>query len=992
MPRVTRSQAAALQNADGREPFEEVTNNIKLAEPTRRTTRARSKAGTRKENYDAEEQPVPAVDGAETSSHRAGTSVSNKSVRVTRSQTTKAPEVIVLDEVETIEVTTTKRTRSTRRTRHTAAGADTERQPEEVVALAPPAPTTRGRRAERDSLGGGSSKLSPSKIPSPIRPPAPSQGSHRKLDETPSKSAAAGSLAKGPSPVPISRSITRSAKKVTGEDLLVGKPAVKPFAARIAAVEQPKATPLADCRAPDTNPPAFGLPTPVVGLFGHGSELPPPLAASTPKSRFAPTTPATTKVKKVVALGSPFTSSPTRKVITRVPSTAAPLGSFASPTKAQLARRSTIFPSKSSSSQEGSSNNTSMIVNISEARPEKEQQPVSTNGNVNQGVVNPKPAPSVLSRKTPVIATTKAAMLRTQKATGKPAEPTIRTVTQRPDDIKVPAVQRPKDTVQHPGPSMPVVSTQPKAVIQKTDQLKPTVSAQTRPAAVAANRSAPIKPVVKVQAKTTIETVVKAVTRPLPRVATTISSQPKQESTKDVKPQQPATPGTSAATPRAQVPSLLRKPSIPTMSNVQSPSLSRKLSVPTMSNVQSPNLLRKPSVPTLPKATTVIGKKPSISELLKVAPTLSRKPSIPTLPKVQAPTLSKKPSIPALPTTTTLSKRPSIPTLPKTTVALSKKPSISTLPKTTTTLSKKPSIPTLPNATATLSKKPSSQTLPNAPSNLAKKPSISTLPNVAAAPLQNAPAPASFENPNIGEVNSTEEEPAKTTKLVAQKKPFQPVKSTKPLTVPIPFQYDPGNRAARPIGQSKAPLPQATLPKSSTATGVKDRMKKFETPKPKPVVLKDARTMLREMRKEARLGTLPQLTGEVVYAELPQIDDVAVTTPILPQEPSTKASALGPVVGPAHVAPTAAVIAPPASPTKTALPQPVSPTKPSTHDVIVVTGRASVSPQRTVPYEDFEKLKLAKDRAEAYARGTMAVVNWAAQEMTKYNAEVARRR
>ncbi|KAK6338305.1 hypothetical protein TWF730_002369 [Orbilia blumenaviensis] len=924
MPRVTRSQAAALQNADGREPFEEVTDNVKLPEPPRKSTRARSKAGTRKENYSAEGQPAPAVNGAvETSSHCAGTAVLNRSTRVTRSQATKAPEVIVVDEIETIEVTTTRRTRSTRRTRQTAAGIDTEHQQEELVAVAPPNLITRGRRAERDSLA-GPLKPSPSKIPSPIRPP---HSPAAKADETPSKPAAAGLFAKGPSPAPPSRSVSRSTKKAAGGDPLAGKPPVKPLAERIAAAVQPKetlpplaiSTPLVD-RVGATIPEAFGLPTPL-----H-------FAASTPNSKFAPRTPAT---KKPVVLGSPFTSSPTRKIDTKMPPATASLKSFATPTKAQLARRSTIFPSKSST-QDGGSRNTSMTVNISQTVPKKEQQPALMNSD--QSTPTRKAVPAVLFKKAPIIATTKAALLRTQKATGKPMESTVRVVpSQNSNGVEAPA--------NLPIPSQSVVQVQPKTVAQKTDARRPIAATQTRPVIVSPSKGISIRSIVKTQEKPSIEATAKTMSRPLPRVATT-SSQPKQESVNNAtKPQQPVTSIGSATASKPAISSLIRKPSIPTLPKTQPGTLSKK-----------------PSIPTLSKATTALSKKASVPELPRVTTAaLARKPSIPALPKAQAPILSKKPSIPTLPAT----------------AVLPKKPSMSTLPKNTADLSRKPSIPTLPRAT----------------SNLSKKPSIPALLKATAAMPSNAPAPTpTVENPVVGDIMPKKDEPAKTTKLVTQKKPFQPVKSTKPLTVPIPFQYDPGNRAARPTGQPKAPFSQATLPKTSTASAVKDRVKKFEAPKQKPVVIKDARTILREMRKEARLGTLPKLTGEVVYAELPQVEDLKINTLVTPQDSPLEVDISEPVVASVPVIPSGSIESPPVLATNMTPTQQISPTEPLTHEIVVVAGREDVSPQRTVPYEDFEKLKMAKDRAEAYARGTNAVLNWATQEMVKRNAEAASRR
>ncbi|KAK6510042.1 hypothetical protein TWF481_004755 [Arthrobotrys musiformis] len=950
MPRITRSQAAALQNADSREPLEEVTENIKLPEPVRRSTRARSKAGTRKENYSTEERPAPAIDGAEIGSHCAGTSVLNRSVRVTRSQATKAPDVIVLDEIETIEVTTTRRTRSTRRTRQTAIEADIERHPEEVVAVVPPAPMVRGRRAERDSLG-APSKLSPSKIPSPVRP-HPSQVS--KPDETPSKLASAGLFAKGPSPASVSRSTSRLAKKAVREDPQAGKPAVKPFAAKLAAAEQPEelplpvaiSTPLIDRCAPDMAPGAFGLPTPF------------DFAALTPKSKLV-FTPATTKNKKPVVLGSPFTSSPTRKVVPKVPS----LGSFASPTKAQLARKS-IAPPKFGP-QAGNPGNKSAIVSVSQTRLEKEQPPVS--GSVGQDTMKQKAAPSVLLKKLPVIATTKAALLRTQKATGRVAEPTVRVVSQNTDEVKASTSQGPNDA------AVPMPT---KAVNQKTEPRKPIPPAQNRPGVIAPNKSAPVRSPVKAQDKATIETAAKTAPRPLPRVAT-ISSQPRREDAPNAKPQQPVTPGRSIVEIKSQASSLLKKPSIPALPKVQATILSKKPSVPTLSRVTTTMTTpsKKPSVLELTRPTTTPSKKPSVLELTRPTTTPSKKPSMPTLPRVQAPALSKKPSIPTLPTAATLAKKPSMSTLPKTTTDLSRKPSIPTLSRAATTLSKKPSIPTLTKATVTLS----------------KKPSIPSLPKPAASVPTNAPAPTpAVDNPKAEEAKPKESEPVKAAKFVTPKKPFVPVKSTKPLTVPIPFQYDPGNRTARPSVQPKAPVPQPTAPRTSAAVGIKDRMKKFEAPKPKPVVMKDARTMLREMRKEARLGTLPALTGEVVYAELPKVDDLTVATPAPPQEPEVEAHVPEPFVATVLAVPGGIPLA--ASPDEEISPKTIPTPKPSTHESVVISGIAPASPEKTVPLEDFQKLKLAKDRAEAYARGTNAVLNWAAQEMVKQNSEAARRR
>ncbi|KAK6351776.1 hypothetical protein TWF718_004922 [Orbilia javanica] len=910
MPRVTRSQAAALQNADGREPLEEVTENVKLPEPARRTTRARSKGGSRKENYSVEEQPVFVTGGAGTSSHCAGTSVMSRTTRVTRSQAAKAPDVFVLDEIETIEVTTTRRTRSTRRTRQTTVGGDIECRPvDDDEGVAPSVPVTRGRRASRDSLG-APSKLTPSKIPSPIRPPI--RGA--RIDETPSKLAPADLFAKRPSPAPSNRSTSRSTKKVSREDLLAGKPAIKPFAAKMAAAELPDelelplppaiSTPLVDRCSPDTIPIAFALPTPL-----H-------FAALTPNSKFAPTTPGT-KAKKPAVLGSPFTSSPTRKVAPK-PS----LGSFASPTKAQLARGSTSIPPKP---QDGSSRN----------KPGREQQPAF--GSAVQEVKQKGP-PSVLLKKAPVIATTKAALLRTQKATGKAFEATVRVVAQDVDEAKTPGLQGPKTTVPPSGSSRPAAPAQPNAVIQKAEPRKPMAPAQTRPTVTASARSAPVRPLVKAQDRATMESVAKTASRPQPRV-TTVTAQPKQEAARSTKPQ-PSTPSKPVADPRSQVPSLLRKPSIPALPKAPAATLSKK-----------------PSIPTLPKTTMTPSKKPSVLELSRAMTTPSKKPSVPTFTKVQAPTLLKKPSIPTLPTATALSKKPSVSALPRTTTDLTRKPSIPTFARTTTVLSKKPSVSTLPKSTA---------------------PTIPT----------EAPAPTPVvENPKIEDIKPKESEPEKPAKLVTQKKPFQPVKSTKPLTVPIPFQYDPSNRTSRPVGPSKAQPSQPTVPRASAAVGIKDRMKKFEAPKPKPVVLKDARTLLREMRKEARLGTLPKLTGEVVYAELPQLDDTEATTPVLTEGPP----ALEPAVASEPIIPVAAISPPLVSQSET-LPKSDPPTRQSTHEVVTISGFEDVAPQKTVPLEDFEKLKLAKDRAEAYARGTNAVLNWAAKEMVKRNTEAAGRR
>ncbi|KAK6499265.1 hypothetical protein TWF506_003892 [Arthrobotrys conoides] len=915
MPRVTRSQAAALQNADGREPLEEVNENAKLPEPARRMTRARSKAGTRKENYGAEEQPALAVDGPETSSHCAGTSVLSRRTRVTRSQAAKTPDVIVLDEIETVEVTTTRRTRSTRRTRQTAVGGDIEREPEELAEVAPPALVTRGRRASRDSLS-TPSKLAPSKIPSPSRPPVRGV----KVDETPSKLASAELLAKGPSPAPISRSISRSTKKVVGgENPFAGKPAVKPLAAKIAAAEQSNelplplaiSTPFAERCAPATTPAAFVLPTPL-----H-------FAALTPKSKLAPTTPGTTKVKKPVVLGSPFTSSPTRKVATK-PS----LGSFASPTKAQMARNSTAFPSKPGPQDVGLGNKPSIVT---------------------QDAVKQKGAPTVLLKKAPVIATTKAALLRTQKATGRAMEPTVRVVPQNTDEIA--ESEGPKGAAPPTVSSRLVASVRPNVVAQKTESRKPIIPAQTGPGSTAPSKTATVRPLIKSQDKPTMEASVKTEPR-----------------------QQPVISRGPTGNPKPQPSSLLRKPSIPTLPKVL-----------------AAGLPKKPSIPTLPKTTTTLSTKASVPELPKAMTTPSKKPSMPILPKVQTPVLSKKSSMPALPKVQTpiLSKKPSMPTLPKVqTPVLSKKPSVPTL-STAAAISKKPSMPTLPKISTDLSRKPSIPTLARATVALSKKPLISTLPKSTAVISTQAPATG---HPGTDDIKPNQTEPVKATKLVTQKKPFQPVKSTKPLTVPIPFQYDPGNRAARPTVQSKAPAAQPTLPKTSTTTAIKDRMKKFEAPKPKPV-LKDARTMLREMRKEARLGTLPKLTGEVIYAELPQVDEVKVITPVLPQESPVEATIPGSFVASEPVVPTTTIsptLAP--SPRKEVPQKPVLSSKPSTHEVVVISGVTNVPEQKTVPLEEFEKLKLAKDRAEAHARGTNAVLNWAAQEMVKRNTEATRRR
>ncbi|KAK6359553.1 hypothetical protein TWF696_000706 [Orbilia brochopaga] len=162
-------------------------------------------------------------------------------------------------------------------------------------------------------------------------------------------------------------------------------------------------------------------------------------------------------------------------------------------------------------------------------------------------------------------------------------------------------------------------------------------------------------------------------------------------------------------------------------------------------------------------------------------------------------------------------------------------------------------------------------------------------------------------------------QPVTPQQRTVARKPWEPVPVPRPsaitprTTVPTPKQAPITPKIATPThrqsttttprlaapAQRKSAIPQLSSPAllqskhapkqytgkpSAVTPTMKDRIKNFESPKrPPQPAFTDARTLLREARKEARKGTLPELKGEVGYATLPTVEDE------VPAQPEAKA-------------------------------------------------------------------------------------------------------
>ncbi|KAF3905757.1 hypothetical protein AA313_de0203114 [Arthrobotrys entomopaga] len=941
MPRVTRAQAAALQNAAAtadttklqpqREPFEEVNANVESKQVTKpRMTRARSKAGTRKENYDVEE-PVSVPNEEDTKSNSTTSGVSARATRSTRTRSKRTAESIVQDEVQ-IEVIIKRSTRSTKKNGKqqepvvaieqivlapdSAINLEVDETPKAVVPLTPPTvkPTMRATRATRKPVDvqpaarrtrrqaaiaeqseqipnssednkspikpRGRSDLkvtaSPSKIPSPIK------GSPTKPSVTTPVASPLQRVQSKPAPVrpTIASSIGKS-PPIASKRLTVspGKP--------IAKLARQKGTEVTKTKSPAR------LAATVLPVSKR-------IAAVESQTKTAPTT---VKNKPVTAVIHPRLMSPEK------------LGQIKVPT-----------PSASASIRPAAPMSLTSIKKI------QTQTPTRTNiSPVNGTPTRPSASPTkigtpVFDRIAPRAPTNTPANTKRTITIASPAKmpSTPTTISKgKPTSLGSPFVPPLKPTPRMPSISMPLGSF-----------ASPTKSHLARKSLALTSRSASGDEGASSHGTSMIVNISKV--GPEQQLQGTSGTETTEQSPKKT----------------AVLPTVLRKKA-PVVATTRAALLrARKASG------QSEPMPTEPTKKPEPVKATVAP--PSKAPIQEPPKAIASRPRVAAATDINTVTNPTKKTGLANPITTTQRKAVSAPLMK---APPQRVPKVATGPvvdsrKEDTKGATQAKIPvTIP--TISISKPEPEVTAQ------VKQSKTSIESTVSASTTGKSLGPANL----IGSMKAAgpkkpESDPVKAPapKFVTQKKPFQPLKSTKPPTVPVePFQRSVGTFLA---GQAvKSPQKPAGIMSS-----IKDRIRELEAPKPKPKpTFVEARTLLREARKEARKGNLPVLSGEVEYIALPEVEE----QPPVPVQVSATAATNVPQ---AQI--TTQVVYKPVS-------RPVSPFKVVAPPQVTISGLdRPVSQVKSVLSEELESMKRAKERAEASLRGHQAVLDWASKART----------
>ncbi|KAF3907281.1 hypothetical protein ABW20_dc0109652 [Dactylellina cionopaga] len=981
MPRVTRSQAAVLQEPvavdstklQQREPFEEVNANIKPI-ASQRTTRARSKAGTRKENYDLEQQTtVIVVDDEDTKSSSATSVVSSKSSRSVRGRPKKHTQAVVQDEVqiETYEVIIKRSTRSTRRgqqelestedvaevsnkktqlveegqkvespstqaaskpitrtararqnipdanttvrrTRRQAAAAGESEQPSEYINFSrSPIRTTRGRPAIKTTITPLKTPEAKSETPKRLTPVASPVRARTVATQSKIASPNTGSSASGR----VYRSLSISP----------ARPVSTPAILRPSPTTPKRSTGPLNRSTAKSNPKAI--------TEDSSTEKAParPVATITPVSKritaaekqLKVTTPPTSVSKRVPALGTPNVSPTVTLDVKKIQKTlaATPIRPAVPVSLATIKRTQT----KTDARLVAATPSRNIHLTRDTASPRKIETPVFNKILSQMPTPTPKAAKGIAALASPAVKVLVTPTLSKAKPyLGSPyASPATVKATPRIPSIKVPlgsfasptkshlARQSLALASRHASGDQEAGSSNGTSMIVNISKSGPSENPPQPSSNPSFNKSAATKAVV----------LPPVLRKKAPEVATTraVLLRARKASGQSV--------GDRTAAPVTQKLEKLKLVAPVEAAAVPEPV---KTAVPPKPKIIPQNpmpVIQIVKKATLPRTKPIIKTRPESISVSTV-----RLPARST-PKVAATTATLLDSEKEA----TKPVKPQQVTIP--TISISKpEPEVSIQAKISTG-------PIVSKASITTTKKP-----------------VAPIIAPIIAPLINPIITPSIAPSKVTDEAKTQiKEPVKTTavKLVTQKKVFQPVKSSKPLTIPVSFQCNSGSQTGMQPAAPKAP---------ATISSIKDRIQKFEAPKskPKPSFV-DARTLLREARKEARKGTLPKITGEVEYASLLEVEP----------EPPAQISKSSPAPAPA---PILTPIVPPTGSTpqavQPAMTRPVSPAKSiPTHGAVVISGlQKAASPERAAFLDDLESMKRAKERAEASVRGHRAVM------------------
>ncbi|KAJ6260373.1 hypothetical protein Dda_4599 [Drechslerella dactyloides] len=718
-------------------------------------------------------------------------------------------------------------------------------------------------------------------------------------------------------------------------------------------------------------------------------------------------------------------------------------------------------------------------------------------------------APSVLNKKPPVVATTRTALLRAQKATGKsidipPSRPSLQPVTR--DKSPANASSQPTQKAESPKKTTAsrLVAKESQQPLPRTEEQPKVTAARRQTAPITTEAKSPLRqsprrkpesPKVATPRLAPDSRIHKlAEPKPLPSPRRIVPTAAAQQAADVIKPSsirhtlskfespQKIAPPEASVTPQKEhahdararqtvgiVESPLLKlstpkrhptaPSItPSKHGVHSTvaRLQAAISVPseapspkstpqkrqTIAAASSP---RKEDVQTPRSRQTITSTQSPFSRLAtpkRPATGVSINPikeSTPTAKPTQNPISTQSPALKQTP------KRPSYLPSP----VKSNKPITTPVPfrfnaigRDTTKESPKPAPPMQPVT-------PKQPTAIPRYSTPAQRPSVAT-------PKSSAPAPAQSTTTTPKVVASALRRPTITTPKLAAPAIRQAAVTPKLASPAIrqaavtPKLASPAMRqsavtlklASPAIKQSAPAARQPTTPSSSMARpSIKDRIKSFETAKPKPSpTFVDARTLLRTARKDARKGAVQELTGEVEYADLlgdkSPVKHTPVDSPDLPIWALLNGDDQVPIVAPTpEMAANCSAIN---NRAPLQIPKLVSPVKPPTTRIprtppvraipkcfeaspaelskappldigfaLLATDvtpfdftqvkpavRPAVKPSlppspmkvplaQIVAEEKLENMKRAKDRAEAAIRGHQAVLNWATNARPK---------
>ncbi|KAF3936374.1 hypothetical protein ABW19_dt0200408 [Dactylella cylindrospora] len=946
MPRTTRSKAAALaQEATekDREPFDEVDANIKPPKSTRHT-RSRSKKSIDTEEDGENAGSANALNSAEESSSNSPPSVvSSKSTRSTRSRSKKVvPAEVVEDEVvqvDTYEVTITRSTRSTRK-------AQKDIQQESASGLGDTVKPVNTNEPPKANI--------------PQTTPRVTRTTRNAVKQLPSDEG--------------TTTIRRTRRQAAKENGSENTPETdKPRTAM--ALATPK-------RSKSTS--GSRIPSPAKTVAHERKEVSPSSTPVRPTSRGVQAkVPSAKKVPSSLVNRAPKAVSPSRPiVIPHLPKT--PLVTKAIEPAPPLAK------SPGKASQKVVNTTETGLVARTPSGPVLATTPIAMRVAALEQESRIRAAGATLFRAStiPASPSAKAEVVNGVTALTTPLRPVV--------PVSLSTIRRSKSSYDlHSKSPQPVLATPPRANAAESNSTPQSLrKVASQPALRMANYKpptistpvikAPLTPATKVKPRPLDSPLVKPPTakQTLRVASTTVSLGSFASPTKAHLARQSLAAATlsaknagsgeegSASSSGTSMAVNVHKIKLASGSTQQT----SKSEVPSLETMKRPAavpaVLRKkaPVVSTTRAALLRAGKttgKPTVEETTNAPATSTTQKSEPQ----QKPSETSKPRVAVVPTSkpvlhTTKSSAPAKPVsgtqttaISSTTKPVSARParaaassSASSMPKKENTRVEKALKPVIPTISVT---KPEAEgpkpreirkTANSAQIKAAEKPRH---------PIVTAPQPKP-DQPKASE--ATKPAAAKPT---LQKKPFQPFKSTKPLTVPVPFQHAGSGKMEAQTGNVHPHPPKAQTAVSS----IRDRINKFEAPKPKPKpTFVEARVLLREARKEARKGTLPNLTGEVEYAQLPDPGNELAAEKTAPIAPIAT-----PVVTP--------IVVP--QPIKPNLVRPVSPAGPVvTHDILVISGlERKASPTKDLFVEEgLDSLRKAKERAEASLRGHQAVL------------------